>query len=57
MVNARIYFRRKGKKKSAVINISGNLDELKMDNGDQLIVRVEDEGTKIVMKAEKSIKI
>jgi len=57
MVNARIYFRRKGKKKSAVINISGNLDELKLENGEQLIVRIEDEGTKIVMKAEKSIKI
>lgn len=56
-LTAKIYFRTQGKKKSAIINVSGDIDSLKMENGDSLIVRVEDDGTKIVMKTTESVKI
>ncbi len=57
MISGRIYFR---KDRVAVINLSGDdVEKLKtkMESGDQLIVRIEEDGTKLVMKQEKSIKI
>lgn len=65
MISAKIYFRnevgKKGKKrKDAYINLKGEeIEQLKktMTHGECLIVRLEDNGTKIVLKQEKSIKI
>ncbi len=57
VLTAKIYFRVQGEKKSAIINVSGDFDGLKMKNGDSLIVRIEDDGTKLVMKTMESVKI
>ena len=56
MISGKIYFRKEGK--GAVINLSGDeIEKLKMKSRDSLVVRLEEEGTKLILKQEKSIKI